>query len=96
MGSGLVRQRGGSSAGAAAEGRPRASRPDGRVGAISGDIRGLPVADRLLISWPRHLRRSELAALAVDDVGYEAEGIVLMIDGKADREGAGARAFALS
>lgn len=44
----------------------------------------------LLIGWAAALRRSELAALAVDDVAYEREGIVLAISRvKTDREAAG-------
>jgi integrase len=58
--------------------------------AIPDDLRGLRDRALLLIGWAATLRRSELVALEVADLGFEPEGVVLTIRrSKTDREGAG-------
>jgi len=59
--------------------------------AIPGDLRGLRDRALLLVGWTAALRRSELVALEVGDLGFEPEGVVLTIRrSKTDREGADA------
>lgn len=51
---------------------------------------GCAVGAALLVGWAAALRRSELAALDVNDVAYEREGMVLAIRrSKTDPEAAG-------
>ncbi len=60
------------------------------LAAIPEDLRGLRDRAALLVGWAAALRRSELAMLAVNDVAYEPEGMVLAIRrSKTDREAAG-------
>lgn len=60
------------------------------LAAIPEDLRGRRDRAALLVGWAAALRRSELAALDVDDVAYEREGIALSIRrSKTDREAAG-------
>ena len=58
---------------------------------IPEDLRGLRDRALLLVCWAAALRRSELAALRVDDVHFEPEGAVLTIRrSKTDQDAAGA------
>jgi integrase len=57
---------------------------------IPEDLRGLRDRALLLFGWAAALRRSELAALRVDDVHFEPEGAVLTIRrSKTDQDAAG-------
>jgi site-specific recombinase XerD len=47
--------------------------------AIPADLRGLRDRALLLLGWAAALRRSELVALEVGDLGFEPEGVVLTI-----------------
>jgi integrase len=59
--------------------------------AIPGDLRGLRDRALLLVGWTAALRRSELVALDVADLGFEPEGVVLTIRrSKTDQDAAGA------
>jgi integrase len=63
------------------------------VESVRANSAGTRSCDRalLLVGWTAALRRSELVALEVGDMGFEPEGIVLTIRrSKTDREGAGA------
>jgi integrase len=58
---------------------------------IPADLRGLRDRALLLIGWAAALRRSELVAVEVADLGFEPEEVVLTIRrSKTDREGASA------
>jgi integrase len=58
---------------------------------IAADPRGQRDRALLLVGWAAALRRSELAALRVDDVRFEPEGAVLTIRrSKTDQDAAGA------
>jgi integrase len=57
---------------------------------IPGDVRGLRDHALLLIGWTAALRRSELAALAVGDLRFEPDGLLIELRrSKTDQEAAG-------
>jgi integrase len=73
--------------------RPRSSstRSAGSSSPFRTICGGGAIARSLLIGWTAALRRSELVALEVGDLGFEPEGVVLTIRrSKTNRKGAGA------
>jgi integrase len=57
---------------------------------IPGDVRGLRDRALLLIGWAAALRRSEVAALAMSDLQFEPDGLIIALrQSKTDQEAAG-------